>query len=615
MRASENERAADPAQSPAPRASPCVRAPRPRRIFVDSRTHLRAAQERFAFRFCHNPSVLREPAYLLVYSVITADIEETVPVATTETFSEGRYRFGELEVDFDQRRVVRGAEEIKLTKLTFLTLRALASAEPRLITKEELARRVWGNRIVTPDTIAQRVKLLRRALNEDPDAPQYVEVVHGQGYRWIAPVERRPPASKQAADGFLGDPEAPIGLDLALPDQPSVVVLPFDTLGDNGVEHRVFADGLTHDIITNIGRARWLYVVARGSAFMFRGSGHIVQEVGRKLGVRYVAQGSVCFSGPRIKVNAAIADAVEGKEIWAESFRGEVDDVFVIQEEIASAIVGSFESEIEYAERKRSLLKPVASLDAWSAYHRAWWHLNSYTADCCDKAEQYFQRSMQLDPQSARAPAGMSCVHWLRAFLEITDDRAREVDQSLEFAQTSVALDARDPLAHWALGRALHLCHDFGNSVREYEISNQLNPNFALGQFSQAFAMMHVGDFEKSNELLEKARRRSPYDTMTYAMLGVQAVNCAMLEDYDRAADLSVRGAKLLAFYCQMFPVIAAYCNALAGRDADAARYYRELQASRPGYGEEDYFRAFPHQRGEDIARISGALEKLASMS
>ena len=127
------------------------------------------------------------------------------------------------------------------------------------------------------------------------------------------------------ADGnggrFLGNPEASQGVDLELPSQPSVAIFPFDTMGDDQQDHRMFADDLTYDIITSIGRARWLFVVARGSAFMFRGGVHNVQDVARKLGVRYIVHGNVGFSGARISVNVALADAIEGEEIWAEHFR------------------------------------------------------------------------------------------------------------------------------------------------------------------------------------------------------------------------------------------------------------------------------------------------------
>ena len=310
-------------------------------------------------------------------------------------------------------------------------------------------------------------------------------------------------------------------------------------------------------------------------------------------------------------MNAALADAIEGEEVWAKHFSGALDDVFAIQEDIANHVVASVEDEIEHAEQKRAMHEAPANLDAWSAYHRGWWHLNSFSADCCEQAEHFFNQSALLDPNSARTNAGFSCVYWLRAFLEITDDREGAIQRCLEFALQSVALDPRDPLAHWALGRALHLRHEFARSVAEFEIANELNPNFALGRFAQAFAMMHLGDNERSNQILDDARRLSPYDPMSYAMLGVQAINNAMLGRYDDAADLSVKGAGLLTFYCQMFPVIAAYCNVLAGRNDTAKTYFTKLQDSRPGYSSSDYFRAFPHQRDADIEKISDAFAKL----
>ena len=529
---------------------------------------------------------------------------------TLQISSNGRFRLGDLDLDIDQRRLTRQGHDLKLSKLNFRLLHVLASAAPALVTKDELADQVWAGRVVSPDTVAQRIKMLRDALQDDASDPRYIEVVRGQGYRWIPAVEPKDRARTRATQ-FLGNPGAPQGINLELPSQPSVVVLPFDIMGDEQLDHRIFADGLTHDIITCIGRARWLFVVARGSAFMFRGGRHYVQDVAQKLGVRYVVQGSISFSGRKISVNASLADAVEGKEIWAEHFSENADNVFAIQEEISNLVVGSVEVEIEHAEQQRALLVPPANLDSWSAYHRGWWHLNSFSADCCEQAEHYFTQSARLDPNSARVQAAFSCVHWLRAFLELNDDREGEIQKALEFAQQSLTLDPRDPLSHWALGRALHLCQDFAHSEAEFEIANKLNPNFAPGQFAQAFAMMHVGDNERSNQILDGARRLSPYDPMSYAMLGVQAVNNAMLDRYDDAADLSVRGAGLLAFYCQMFPVIAAYCNVLADREDVAGKYFTELRDSRPGYNSSDYFRAFPHQRDEDIVKITGAFEAL----
>lgn len=524
--------------------------------------------------------------------------------------SKGCFRSGDLELNIDQHRLTRHGRDLKLSKLNYRLLHALAAAAPSLVTKKELAEQVWEGRLVSAEAITQRIKLLRTALQDDAKDPSYIEVVHGQGYRWIPPVEPSGDTHRNTTE-FFGNPRAPLGIDLTLPVQPSVAVLPFDTMGDEQLDHHIFADSLTHDIITCIGRARWLFVVARGSAFMFRGGEHYMQDVAQRLGVRYVVQGSISFDAHRISVNAALADAVEGKEIWAEHFHANVEDVFAIQSEIANLVVTSVEVEIEHAEQIRSLLQPPASLDAWSAYHRGWWHLNTFSPDCCDQAEHFFNQSARMEPNSARTYAGFSSVHWLRAFLEISDDRDGAIEKSLEFAQQSLTLDSRDPLAHWAFGRALHLCHDFARSVEEFEIANQLNPNFALGQFALAFAMMHMGDNEHSNQILDGARQLSRYDPMSFAMLGVQAVNNAMLGHYDDAADLSVRGASLLAWPCQMFPVIAAYCNVLAGRDEVAQKYFAKLLETRPHYSSSDYFRAFPHQCNADIVKINDAFAEL----
>jgi TolB-like protein len=524
--------------------------------------------------------------------------------------SSGHFRLGDLDLDVDQHRLTRQGLDLKLSKLNYRLLHVLASAAPALVTKKELANRVWSGRMVSPETVAQRIKLLRDALHDDAQSPRYIEVVRGQGYRWIPAVEQ----TDFECDGSPHFPRSQIsrdGTNLTLPKQPSVVVLPFDTMGDDQLDHRIFADGLTHDIITCIGRLRWIFVVARGSAFMFSRNEHYIQEVAEKLGVRYVVQGSISFSGRKISVNAALADALKGEEIWAEHFRGSIEDIFAIQEEISNRVVGSVEIEIEHAEQMRALHEPMANLDAWSAYHRGWWHLNSFSADCCEQAESFFNQSVRLEPNSARAYAGLSSVHWIRAFMELSEDRDNEIQLSLELAQQSVALDQRDPLSHWALGRAFHLRHDFVRSVAEFEVANSLNPSSSLGQFAQAFAMMHLGDNERSNKLLDSARRLSPYDPMSYAMLGVQAVNNAMLGHYDDAADLSVKGAGLLAWQCQMFPVIAAYCNVLAGRNDVAGMYFKQLQDTRPGYDKTDYFRAFPHQRDEDITKITTAFEAL----
>jgi len=158
----------------------------------------------------------------------------TSPISLT-----GRFRLGDLDLDIEQHRLMRNGNDLKLSKLTFRLLHVLASAAPGMVTKEEMAERVWSGLVVSPETVTQRIKLLRDALQDDAQKPRYVEVVHGQGYRWIPtvePVEHERESNSQ----FLGNSDSPQGVNLTLPDQPSIAVLPFDTMGDEQLDHHIF---------------------------------------------------------------------------------------------------------------------------------------------------------------------------------------------------------------------------------------------------------------------------------------------------------------------------------------------------------------------------------------
>ena len=137
---------------------------------------------------------------------------------TSPISSNGRFRLGDLDLDIAQHRLTRQGRDLKLSKLTFRLLHVLASAAPALVTKDELASLVWAGRTVSPETVAQRVKLLRDALQDNAQDPRYIEVVRGQGYRWIPAVEPTGRTRKNVTQ-FLGNPDSPQGINLTLPNQ------------------------------------------------------------------------------------------------------------------------------------------------------------------------------------------------------------------------------------------------------------------------------------------------------------------------------------------------------------------------------------------------------------
>jgi TolB-like protein/DNA-binding winged helix-turn-helix (wHTH) protein len=530
------------------------------------------------------------------------------------------FEFADLTLDTRQRVVFRDTLRIALPKLTYELLRALVEAAPDLLTHEDLVERVWRGRFVTPQALAQRVLLLRRALGDDASSSRYLRGVRGHGYQLVPSVracrlwQYQPwlhSASTHERSGLSDGAQSFIDdIELSLPGQPSIVVLPFDTIDDSG-EQRNFAQGFAHDIITQLGRTRSFFVIARGTAFRFGPGPHDPREVGRKLGVRYVVQGSIHWTPSGIGINAALADAIEGKEVWAEHFHRKLERMFETQEEITRLIVGAISSEVELAEQRRALPEHPANLDAWSAYHRGCWHMYRFTPADYEQAQKFFELSLQLDPDSSRALAGLSFVHWQRAFLEISADRPGEVQRAHELAQQSVALNPRDPLAHWALGRAYLLRGEIDDSIAELSTSAALNPSFAVGQYTLGFALMHAGDLTQGIAMADKARRLSPYDPMSFAMIGVRAFSLALAGEY-------AQGAKLMAISIRQpnahyhMVAMAAVCDALAGQEDAARRDLRRLLQAKPGYGATDFLRAFPFQQPAHAKLIASAFRRLA---
>lgn len=215
--------------------------------------------------------------------------------------------------------------------------------------------------------------------------------------------------------------------------------------------------------------------------------------------------------------------------VWSDVLDRKLDDVFAIQDELTARVAASLEAEIETAEIRRALMRQPASLDAWGAYHRGLWHMFRFTRDDNETARGFFQQAVGLDPLCARAHAGLSFTHFQDAFLHRTADHAVETDRAYRFAEQSVALDERDPTAHWVLGRALWLLKRQEDAVEELNLAVDFNPNFALGHYTIAFVQAQGGDTPTALRAVDLAQRLSPIDPLLFGMLGVRALACLNL--------------------------------------------------------------------------------------
>ena len=518
------------------------------------------------------------------------------------------YRFDTFELDTAAQELRRNGVLQAVEPQVFALLVYLVENRDRVVSRDDILATIWHGRIVSEAALSSRVKAARQAVGDDGQAQRLIRTSHKRGFRFVGDVEAIEPEGRMPAASFplsgpvavaQGERSRSEPLLWAPASRPSIAILPFQTIGEPGL----LAEGLAHDLITRLGRTRWLFVIARGSAFRFMGSQESPSAIAGKLGVRYIAHGAVQSVGRHIRVHAALTDAANSAEVWSEQFDRMRDDLFAIQSEMSDAIAGAVEAQIEHLERGRSLLKPSENLDAWEAYHRGCWHMYKFRPEHYEEAERYFLRSIELDNTSPRPFSGLSFVHWQRAFLEISKDRAGEVAQATDLAEQALALDPRDPQGYNALGRAHLLSGNIEASERELQKAVDLNPSFAIGQYSLAFALSFAGLFEESQDAVTRAQRLSPFDPMRFAMMALKAMNLVRLGTKEEAADMIAQAVEESNAHYHIL-AMAAVIFAAAGKAGQSAAYLARLHAIRPAYDFAAYMRAFPLFRAEEIAQV-----------
>src|ERR1700712_595712 len=269
------------------------------------------------------------------------------------TLSFGRYRLG------PRGGLLCGDRSGRVAPTAAGLLCYMASRPGEVISKEELFGAVWPEVTVGDAALVTCIQELRKALGDDARRPRYIETLHRRGYRFVGKIAAAPfPAI---------DSKPPV---LALPDRPSIAVLPFDNMSD-GPDQEYFADGISEDLITALSRIHWLFVIARNSPFVYKNRAVDVKQVSRELGVRYVLEGSVRRAGKRIRISAQLIDAITGGHHWAERYDRELGDIFAVQDEITRNVVAAIEPRLLAAEGVRALSRSPDDLGAWERVARA----------------------------------------------------------------------------------------------------------------------------------------------------------------------------------------------------------------------------------------------------
>jgi adenylate cyclase len=317
--------------------------------------------------------------------------------------------------------------------------------------------------------------------------------------------------------GVSGPPVEP-----ALPDEPSIVVLPFTNMsGDPDQEY--FSDGITEDLTTELARNPLLFVISRNSAFTYKGKSVKVEDVSRELGVRYVLEGSVRKAEGRVRITAQLIDATTGSHLWSERYDRDLSEIFALQSEIADEIRGTVGLEIVAAEGQRLARKPSESLTAIETWWRGAYHLSRLTREDNEKARRLFARAVELDPGFAAAHAHLGLTHQIEFGNGWSAD-AKLLDRAEELARRAIALDDSCPYGHYTMAW-VHLAR--GNSaeaIAPAERVIELAPSLEWGHSTRGVALAQEGRFLEATGAVRRALRLNPR-APTGLLANVAAVN------------------------------------------------------------------------------------------
>jgi adenylate cyclase len=376
--------------------------------------------------------------------------------------------------------------------------------------------------------------------------------------------------------GSAAGPSAPIQPVLPLPDKPSIAVLPFQNMSGDP-EQEYFADGMVEEITTALSRIRWLFVIARNSSFTYKGQAVDVKQVGRELGVRYVLEGSVRKSGGRVRITAQLIEAETDAHLWADRFDGSLEDVFELQDKVASSVAGVIEPALQAAETARSASRPTNDLTAYDLYLRAY-AIYLSSAARYPEALRLLEQAIARDPHygPALAWAALCCFVLLRE--DRSDDRAADRLKGIHFARRALEVVGDDPgiLANAALALA-YFGEDIGAMIGLVDRALALNPNFARGWHISGVLRSWVGQPDIAIVHVEAALRLSPRASVGTS-LGLVGIAHFFARRFGEALPKLLLAIQDDPSFLQHYRYLAA-CYAHMGRLDDAREMVTRLRA------------------------------------
>jgi adenylate cyclase len=366
---------------------------------------------------------------------------------------------------------------------------------------------------------------------------------------------------------------------LPLPDKPSIAVLPFQNMSGDP-EQEYFADGMVEEIITALSRIKWLFVIARNSTFTYKGQAIDIKQVGRELGVRYVVEGSVRKAGGRVRITAQLIETLDGAHLWADRFDGSLEDIFDLQDKVASNVAGVIEPALQAAETMRSADRPTHDLTAYDLYLRAYEIVLSSGKDL-PEALRLLNQAIDRDPRYAPALA-LAAVGHLRLCVDgLSKDPPADRRRGADLAHRALKVARDDPstLANACLALA-YFGEDIGAMVGLIDHALALNPSYARGWYVSGVLRWFAGQADMAIEHVEASMRLSPGARIGMAVSTIGAAHF-LGRRFDEALPKLLLAIQENPDYPVSYRYLAA-CYAHLGRLDEAREIVARLRAITP---------------------------------
>jgi len=494
-----------------------------------------------------------------------------------------RYLFEDCVLDMDRRELRRGPALRAVEPQVFDLLAHLIRHRHRVVSKDDLIDTIWRGRLVSESALFNRINAARAAIGDSGEGQRLIRTLPRKGLRFVGEVREETIER------------------LPLPDRPSIAVLPFtDMSGVSGNEY--FADGISEDLVTGLARIRWLFVIARNSAFTYKDRTIDVKQVSRELGVRYVLQGSVRRSGKRLRISAQLVDGSDGSHHWAECYDRELGDMFTLQDEITRSVAAAIEARLLAAEGIRAMARAPEHLGAWDLVAQAQTHFWRLSRADYEAAVRPLRQAVDSYPDYAPAHGRLGfCLAFAAHMGWIGSTQGMLAGR--EHAIRAIALDDCDPWGHIALGYSAMMERRTEDSIAAFHSAVVLNPSSAAAHSHLSRGLAFAGRAREAIGHGKKAIRLSPVDPEMALFLGAIAVAHYTAGRYDESVNCTTAALRLRPGF-QGAQRLRCAGLAQAGRIEEARAFLTSVCREQPDLSADWVRSNVPYQTDELMRRF-----------